>query len=120
MVVKNLNQTNGLKKGGSNVVCRKCKSDQIVANKRGYSFGLMFKVWFIIIGICVGIGAVFGILSTVFGLDDLMVSVSLITILFVTLILSLPIALFCGAIGRNDIKNGCMNCGNKWVAGKAK
>lgn len=31
--------------------------------------------------------------------------------------LGLPIAIIRGFIGRDDIVNGCMNCGNKWIAG---
>jgi len=115
VVVKNLNQTNGLKKGRSNVVCRKCKSDQIVANKRGYSIGLMFKVLFSMVGIGIALGFIFFLLESAIG-DWL--TFYTFPIVALILFLSLPISLLCGFNGRNSLVNGCMKCGNKWIAGK--
>nr|WP_255262346.1 hypothetical protein [Bacillus cereus] len=31
------------------VVCRKCKSDQVVGNKRGYNFKRMFLILFLMV-----------------------------------------------------------------------
>lgn len=115
--VRSHNQTNKFEKSGSNVFCRKCKSNQIVANRRGYSFGLMFKVLFSLFAI----GIIFSIISSlVFNFIDhnpilfsILMAPTAIGIFF-----SLPISLLCGIIGRNSLVNGCMNCGNKWVAGK--
>lgn len=89
MVVKNLNQTNGLKKGGSNVVCRKCKSDQIVANKRGYSFGIMFKVLFSMVGVGV-VGHVIAILTLELKLGTVVYEVALLVGFLPILLYRLP------------------------------
>ncbi|MDQ0230256.1 hypothetical protein [Metabacillus malikii] len=115
--MKHPDQTNNLKSSGNSVICKKCKSNQVVANKRGYSFGLMFKVLFSL----VAIGIIFSIIrSLVFNVLDfnstlygILMAPTAIGIFF-----SLPIALLCGFIGRNSLVNGCMNCGNKWIAGK--
>ncbi|MFC1286681.1 hypothetical protein ACFUP3_19275 [Bacillus paralicheniformis] len=108
--IKQPNQINNLKNGNS-VVCKKCKSNQVVGNKRGYSFGLMFKVLFSMIGI--------GIISRLlFGLMNNFINTLIIVPVGICFFLSLPTALLCGFIGRGDIINGCMNCGNKWKAGK--
>lgn len=107
---KQSHQTSHFKQSGNSVVCRKCKSTQVVANKRGYSFGLMFKVLLSIIGIGIVLGIVFVLLGSRY------IGMPAVIVLFT--FFSLPISLLCGFIGRRDIENGCMNCGNKWMAGK--
>lgn len=109
-------QTNNIKKSGNGVVCKKCKSTQVVANKRGYSFGLMFKVLFSMIGI----GVVFGILGNLLGraIDSFIMGIYAFIPFYIAIFLGLPISILCGFIGRNSLVNGCMNCGNKWIAGK--
>ncbi len=37
------------------VVCRKCKSDQIVGNKRGYNFKRMFLILFLMLATLIAI-----------------------------------------------------------------
>lgn len=113
--VRSINQTNKFEKSGSIVFCRKCKSDQIVANRRGYSFGLMFKVLFSMIGIGIALGFISYLLEIAIG--DF-VTFYILPIVILIVFLSLPISLLCGFSGRNSLVNGCMNCGNKWIAGK--
>lgn len=38
------------------IVCRKCKSDQIVGNKRGYNFKRAFFILFLLLGTLITIG----------------------------------------------------------------
>lgn len=103
-------QTTNLNHRGNRVVCRKCKSTQVVANKRGFSFGLMFKVLFSLIGIWITLGLVISLLGIMYiGIPGIVILLSFF---------SVPISFLCGFIGRSDIVNGCMNCGNKWIAGK--
>lgn len=107
------------------VVCRKCKSPQIVANKRGFSFANMFKT----LGWMVGLPLVLLVLGTVGtsffmlnmkagsgvngdGLDALIGVVGVIC--FISISLSLPASILIGFVGRSDIVNGCMNCGFRW------
>lgn len=105
-------QNSNLKNGGNSVVCRKCKSTQVVANKRGYSFGKMFKTLLITFVICIALAIFFPSLDNVSGGGNLnIIGVLLFYIGF-------PVAIIRGFIGRSDIVNGCMNCGNKWIAGK--
>lgn len=104
------------------VTCRKCKSTQIVANKRGYSFANMFKTLGSIIFI--------GILSIVFVTVYMWYGISSSSsssvagafgaIGMILLFLSLPTSILVGFIGRNEIVNGCMNCGFKWRPAKRK
>ncbi|MCB5236867.1 hypothetical protein [Niallia circulans] len=109
-------QNNSLKNSGNSVVCRKCKSTQVVANKRGYSFGLMFKVLFSLIGIGLVIKIIGGLIGS--ALDSFIMRYYASIPLFISIFLGLPISILCGFKGRNSIVNGCMNCGNKWLAGK--
>ncbi len=38
------------------VVCRKCKSDQVVGNKRGYNFKRMFLILFLMVAAFLSLG----------------------------------------------------------------
>jgi nitrogen fixation-related uncharacterized protein len=108
------NQTN-VTSNGNIVVCRKCKSTQIVANKRGYSFAKMFTTIGIMILIAILL-FVIGYLLFWYSSVDGTIAVLGIPILF----LSLPVSILVGFIGRNEIVNGCMNCGFKWTPAKKK
>jgi len=115
--IKQSNQASNLKENDNKILCKKCKSNQVVANKRGYSFGLMFKVLFSMIGI----GVLLLIISRLLGalMDDVLnLYIILVVPVALCFFLSLPTALLCGFIGRGDIVNGCMSCGNKWKPGK--
>lgn len=104
--------TNNSKSSESSVVCGKCKSSQVVANKKGYSFALMFKVLFSMIGVGL-VGFVIVLLSLELGLGIYAIGM----VLMVPLLLSLPVSILYGFVGRNSLVNGCMNCGTKWLAG---
>lgn len=96
------------------ITCRKCKSTQIVANKRGYSFANMFKT--------LGTMILIGLLSIVFTSFNLwygLISSSSVigavgVIGMILLFLSLPVSILVGFVGRSELVNGCMNCGFKW------
>jgi hypothetical protein len=90
------------------VICKKCKSNQIVANKRGYSFKRMFLV--IISLFAIG----FVIAQVGLALCQTMFLYGFGGMLF---FFSLPVGIISGFIGRSNILNGCMKCGNKWLAG---
>lgn len=121
-------------KSANAVVCRKCKSQQIVANKKGYSFVKLFKTlgWmglFPLILVVVGAVVAFyyqsnvritsGISST--GSDSMEILLVIIGIIcWITVSLSLPVGILVGFIGRSEIVNGCMNCGFKWRPAKRK
>lgn len=103
------------------VICRKCKSSQIVANKRGYSFTKMFST--------LGIMILIGILSIVLvGVDfahgifgsssKLIGAIGGIGVFIASL--SLPVSILVGFVGRSTLINGCMNCGFKWTPAKRK
>ncbi|MCC2386704.1 hypothetical protein NST86_30340 [Bacillus sp. FSL L8-0199] len=91
------------------VVCRKCKSDQIVGNKRGYNFKRMFLILFLMLATLIAIG----IVSRHSPLQDMAAFV-----VFLMMLLGAPITLFSGFIGRKNIVNGCMNCGHTWMPKK--
>lgn len=116
-VTKQSQQNNSLKNSGNSVACKKCKSTQVVANKRGYSFGLMFKVFFSLVAIGIMFIIIQSLVSNVVGYNEILFGIFMVPIA-IGIFFSLPIALLCGFIGRSDIVNGCMNCGNKWKAGK--
>ncbi|KAA0804050.1 hypothetical protein DN403_27645 [Bacillus sp. AY2-1] len=40
------------------ILCRKCKSDQIVGNKRGYNFKRVFLILFLMLATLIAIGIV--------------------------------------------------------------
>lgn len=92
------------------VICKKCNSDQIVANKRGYSF----KNFFLVFLSCICLGIVSGLLVTIFrDFMPLYIGLPAIFIFF-----GIPIGLISGFVGRGNIVNSCMGCGNKWMPGK--
>ncbi len=121
--------------GNQMVACRKCRSQQIVANKRGYSFSKMFKTFatmfllplvLIVIGIFgsyllfanVKLGSSTGSGTAGGGMDGFIAIVAIIC--WISMSLSVPVSILVGFVGRNEIVNGCMNCGFKWRAGKPK
>ncbi|MFF2479979.1 hypothetical protein [Paenibacillus sp. NPDC058071] len=105
------------------IVCRRCKSPQIVANKKGYNFASLF--------ITLGIMIVFGILlaalpvflvmdvSTYMGSGSAMFNISMVLFVLglISLFLALPVGILVGFAGRSTLVNGCMNCGYKWTPG---
>lgn len=102
------------------VVCRKCKSPQIVANKRGYSFAFLFT--------CLVTMILFGVLLFVLS-NAMLLTVNaqssaafgILGVLgFVMIFFSLPVSILVGFVGRSTIVNGCMNCGHKWTPAKKK
>ncbi|MHA4046532.1 hypothetical protein [Bacillus cereus] len=98
------------------VVCRKCKSDQIVGNKRGYNFKRMFLILFLMLATLI-------ISLASMSLDDIIPIGSPLhsIVIFISqciMGLGLPIILFSGFIGRKNIVNGCMNCGHTWMPKK--
>ncbi|MFW5436729.1 hypothetical protein [Paenibacillus apiarius] len=107
------------------IVCRKCKSPQIAANKRGYSFVNFFKTlgWMALLPLLIIIlGTV--VLNAIMWKTDLRINDDLIGVIglicYFSLSLSLPVSFFVGFVGRGEIVNGCMNCGFKWTPGKRK
>ncbi|MFU8649179.1 hypothetical protein ACNA06_17890 [Lysinibacillus sp. RSDA_15] len=110
----NIKQTSQTKKfsNSKSIICGKCKSDQIVASRRGYSFSAAFKTLLVMLCIAIVLAILLPGLDDVSGFADL----NLIGTLF--LFLGLPIAILYGFIDRNSLINGCMNCGNQWIAGK--
>jgi hypothetical protein len=91
------------------VLCRKCKSNQIVGNKRGYNFKRMFLILFLMLATLIAIG----IVPRHSPLRDMAAFVG-----FLIMLLGAPITLFSGFIGRKNIVNGCMNCGHTWMPKK--
>ena len=91
------------------ILCRKCKSDQIVGNKRGYNFKRVFLILFLMLATLIAIG----IVPRHFPLQDMAAFVG-----FLMMLLGAPITLFSGFIGRKNIVNGCMNCGHTWMPKK--
>lgn len=118
------NQSNG-GSTGSVVVCRKCKSPQIVANKRGYSFANMFKTLgfmtlipiFILVIMTLDLQYLLWNSST--SNNEGLLAIILI-MCWISLILSIPVSILVGFVGRNELVNGCMNCGFKWTPAKKK
>lgn len=102
------------------VTCRKCKSTQIVANKRGYKVSNLFKTlaWMVVIPVLllifllvlVNSNASFGSLNTIIGYSTIVISV----LCWISLSLSIPVAIIMGFVGSGQIINGCMNCGFRW------
>jgi hypothetical protein len=102
------------------VVCRKCKSDQIiVGNKRGYNFKRAFFILFLLLGTLITIGIASNFIYDIVPrnsfdrLTNLFIFVGLLIIF-----LGPPITLFSGFVGRKNIVNGCMNCGHTWMPKK--
>ncbi|EJR57500.1 hypothetical protein IIO_05027 [Bacillus cereus VD115] len=102
------------------VVCRKCKSDQIVGNKRGYNFKRTFLILFLLLVTFITIGIVSNFVHDIVprnsSLRDINVRVALVA--FIIILLGAPITLFSGLVGRKKIVNGCMNCGHTWMPKK--
>lgn len=100
------------------VVCRKCKSDQIVGNKRGYNFKRMFLILFLMVVALVSL--LFFATSLVHSPNSPFLILNGPAILFVQfiMVLGLPITVFSGFVGRKNIVNGCMNCGHTWMPKK--
>ncbi|WP_019121643.1 hypothetical protein [Brevibacillus massiliensis] len=108
---------------GNTVVCRKCKSPQIVANKRGYSFAKLFLT----LGLMIVIGILLTILSSAmmwYSSVDSSFTRSAIGVFgiigVISMSLALPVSILVGFVGRSEIVNGCMNCGFKWTPAKKK
>lgn len=98
---------------GKQVICKKCKSNQIVSNKRGYSFKRMFLISLLLF--------VIGIISLSISYSLSYYSRDLFYIFYIPGFLTffaLPIGLITGFFGRNNLINGCMSCGNKWIPGR--
>ncbi|EOO24683.1 hypothetical protein ICM_05035 [Bacillus cereus BAG1X2-3] len=98
------------------VVCRKCKSDQIVGNKRGYNFKRMFLILFLMLATLIA-GLTSISVDDIIPISSLLRGIAIFIAGFIML-LGAPITLFSGFIGRKNIVNGCMNCGNTWMPKK--
>ncbi|MCP1399248.1 MULTISPECIES: hypothetical protein [Bacillus cereus group] len=107
------------KKVTKRVVCRKCKSDQIVGNKRGYNFKRAFFILFLLLGTLITIGIVSNFLYVIVPRNSMNGVVGLSAIVgLLIILLGPPITLFSGFVGRKNIVNGCMNCGHTWMPKK--
>jgi len=95
------------------ILCRKCKSDQIVGNKRGYNFKRVFLILFLMLATLIAIRIVVEIVPR----DSPLQGMALFVV-FLMMLLGAPITLFSGFIGRKNIVNGCMNCGHTWMPKK--
>lgn len=103
------------------VICRKCKSQQVVANKRGYSFANLFKTLgiMILVGVlCVVASGTLFLYSNTNGAAAVLQIFSVVGVLSFSL--SLPVSILMGFVGRGNLVNGCMNCGFKWIPAKRK
>lgn len=119
------------------VTCRKCKSQQIVANKKGYSFANMFKTlgwmgllplilvlvgtvgaYLFMMNVKIGSGGSGGSGIGGGGIDGIITFIGIIC--WISISLSLPVSILVGFVGRSEIVNGCMNCGFKWRPAKKK
>ncbi|PGB58375.1 hypothetical protein [Bacillus toyonensis] len=99
------------------VVCRKCKSDQIVGNKRGYNFKRMFLILFLMLATLIIIGLAAFSFHDIIPLSSPLSGIAAFIVGFI-MFLGAPITLFSGFIGRKNIVNGCMNCGHTWMPKK--
>ncbi|TPG89213.1 hypothetical protein EEL32_06915 [Brevibacillus laterosporus] len=54
----------------------------------------------------------------IFFLDDLITFFGIIC--NISLVLSIPVSILVGFVGRSEIVIGCMNCGFKWTPAKKK
>lgn len=110
------NKFNNTQSSVNPIVCKKCKSTHIIGNKRGYSFvnmfqtfiifsllAILFLIGFYLLHMYVRVGSSIGNLAPVLG-----------GIGFFLAFLTLPVSIIVGFVGRNDVINACMNCGNKW------
>ncbi|PHC13809.1 hypothetical protein [Bacillus toyonensis] len=99
------------------VVCRKCKSDQIVGNKRGYNFKRMFLILFLMLATLIAIGLAAISVHDIIPINSPLRDIAALIVGFI-MFLGAPITLFSGFIGRKNIVNGCMNCGHTWMPKK--
>ncbi|EJP81666.1 hypothetical protein [Bacillus cereus] len=97
-------------KGTRRVVCRKCKSDQVVGNKRGYNFKRVAIVLFCLLVFYKLISLINASLAG----ENMFIALSMVILFW----FSIPLALISGFIGRKNIINGCMNCGHTWMPKK--
>ncbi|MGX5598669.1 hypothetical protein [Bacillus sp. SH8-8] len=99
------------------VVCRKCKSDQIVGNKRGYNFKRTFLILFLLLVTLITILIVSISVHDINSRKSPLYDIDKFAAAFIML-LGPPITLFSGFVGRKNIVNGCMNCGHTWMPKK--
>ncbi|HFT5903635.1 TPA: hypothetical protein ACGSMF_004809 [Bacillus cereus] len=100
------------------VVCRKCKSDQVVGNKRGYNFKRMFLILFLMVVAFLSLGF-FSVYLIHAPSSPFRVMSNIVANIFgFIMFLGLPIGIFSGFIGRKNIVNSCMNCGYTWMPKK--
>ena len=102
------------------VVCRKCKSPQIVANKRGYSFAYLFTCLITMILFGVFLFVLSGVMFISANIHTAKAFGFLGPLGLVFIFFSLPVSILVGFVGRSTIVNGCMNCGHKWTPAKKK
>jgi hypothetical protein len=108
------------------VVCRKCRSPQIAASKRGYSFASLFKClgWMFLLPVLILLGSTIITGFVLVNGSTSIMSESLTTIIYVlcgiSMFFSLPVSVLTGLIGRSQLVNNCMNCGHKWMPAKKK
>nr|WP_106780824.1 hypothetical protein [Lysinibacillus timonensis] len=110
--IKQTLQSSNVRSHDSKVHCKKCKSNQIVANKRGFSFRKTFSTLFLTFVVCIALAILFP------SLDNVSMGGNLNIIGLLLFYIGFPVSIIRGFLGRSDIVNGCMNCGNKWIAGK--
>ncbi|PDZ06607.1 hypothetical protein COE20_09085 [Bacillus cereus] len=89
------------------VLCRKCKSNQIVGNRRGYNFRRVFSFLFFLFALI--------LFSALLPNEYYEISQGIILI---SVILGFPATIISGLVGRKNIVNGCMNCGHTWMPKK--
>jgi hypothetical protein len=100
------------------VVCRKCKSDQVVGNKRGYNFKRMFLILFLMVVAFLSLDF-FSVYLIHAPSSPFRVMSNIVANIFgFIMFLGLPIGIFSGFIGRKNIVNDCMNCGYTWMPKK--
>ncbi|HDV8369887.1 transmembrane 9 family protein [Bacillus sp. AY2-1] len=92
------------------VICRKCKSDQVIGNKRGYSFKRVAIVLFCLLVFY----KVISLINASLAGENMFIALSMVILFW----FSIPLALISGFIGRKNIINGCMNCGHTWMPKK--
>ncbi|HDR4897576.1 hypothetical protein [Bacillus thuringiensis] len=92
------------------VICRKCKSDQVIGNKRGYSFKRVAIVLFCLFVFY----EVISLINVSLAGENMFIAFSMVILFW----FSIPLALISGIIGRKNIINGCMNCGHTWMPKK--
>jgi hypothetical protein len=117
-------QNNG-SNNANNVVCRKCKSPQIVANRRGFSIAKVLKTlgWMVLFPIILLVPmALLGKFLSSSGVGEVIQAFKegLGVLYLISINLALPVSIILGFVGSSEIVNGCMNCGFKWSPAKKK